>query len=208
MNGYYINLDHRTDRKIHFDKNVKSNPFFKNINRFSAIKESKGYIGCSKSHIGVLQKCLDIDGEYFMICEDDLQINNNESLENFITNFNKIKNVDKWDLITLTPYYCQLHHEQDNTMIQCNFIRLITSQTASGYIIKKNFIKILLDNFKYSMNKLSKGEQYSVYALDQYWKNLFRSHNIYAFKNTINTYNLHILLNYQNNLVIEMQRYF
>jgi glycosyl transferase, family 25 len=182
MNGYYINLDYRTDRKIHFDKNVKSNSFFKNINRFSAIKESNGYIGCSKSHIEVLEKCLDKDGEYFMICEDDLQINNNESLENFITNFNKIKNVDKWDLITLTPYYCQPHHEQDNTMLQCNFIRLITSQTTTAYIIKKTFIKILLDNIKYSMNKLSNGED-NKFVIDQYWKNLFPSHNIYVFKN-------------------------
>ena len=46
---------------------------------------------------------------------------------------------------------------------------------------KKQFISILLENLKFSVNKLINGSKYSDYAADQYWKKLFPDHNIYMF---------------------------
>lgn len=182
MKGYYINLDHREDRKTHFENNIKSNDFFKNVERFTAIKGNPGYIGCSKSHIELLTKFLDEDGEYFMVCEDDISIINNKKFENFIIDFNKIKNTNNWDLITLTPYQSDNNIKQNNEMLQSNFMRLKSSQTTACYIIKKSFIKLLLENFKYSTENLIKSNNYPIYAIDQYWKRLFPIHNIYAYK--------------------------
>ena len=182
MKGYYINLDYREDRKTHFENNIKSNDFFKNVERFTAIKGNPGYIGCSKSHIELLTKFLDEDGEYFMVCEDDISIINNKKFENFIIDFNKIKNTNNWDLITLTPYQSDNNIKQNNEMLQSNFMRLKSSQTTACYIIKKSFIKLLLENFKYSTENLIKSNNYPIYAIDQYWKRLFPIHNIYAYK--------------------------
>ena len=42
MNGYYINLNHRVDRKNHMEKLIKNFEFFKNIERFEAIQNDNG----------------------------------------------------------------------------------------------------------------------------------------------------------------------
>ena len=55
MNGYYINLKHRTDRNKHFKENIQKYDFFKDLKRFDAIyDEDCGEIGCVKSHINAL----------------------------------------------------------------------------------------------------------------------------------------------------------
>ena len=58
-----------------------------------------------------------------------------------------------------------------------NFHRIIYSQTASGYIIKKSYIPKLLGSFIESAKVLKKiidlkdkSKQEDLYAIDQYWK--------------------------------------
>lgn len=182
MHGYYINLDHRTDRKQHFEQTIKVHPLLKDVERFSAIKGSPGYIGCGKSHIEVLKKLADKEGDCFLICEDDLQIINKISFTKFVTNFNKIRYAGEWDLITLTPFSPRVNYENDTIMQQCGFIKLDAAQTTTGYIIKKTFIKTLLDNFQYATCRLDEGKAYTTFAIDQYWKRLFRTHKVYCFR--------------------------
>ena len=73
-----------------------------------------------------------------MICEDDISITNNEFFNKFIISFDKIKDNDNWDLITLTPYFCHYNKKQNDLMIKNGFIKLISLQTISCYIIKNN----------------------------------------------------------------------
>ena len=98
MKGFYINLDNRTDRREHFE-NIS--PIFKDIERFPAIDYYPGYIGCAMSHIAVLKKGLDIEGEYIYVFEDDFMILNMNNFANFLNDFETI-DVD-WDVIVLTP---------------------------------------------------------------------------------------------------------
>ena len=100
IKGFYINLDSREDRKDHFENLKQKHPFFKGVDRISAIQDNNGAIGCGKSHIKVLTKCLDMDDDVFFVCEDDLTILNQEHLSTFISSLNLN---DEWDLITLTP---------------------------------------------------------------------------------------------------------
>ena len=60
-------------------------------------------------------------------------------------------------------------------------IAVKSAQTTSCYIIKKHFVKILLDNFKYAKMQLVNKKPYSTFAIDQYWKKLFLKYNIYTF---------------------------
>ena len=64
MEGYYINLESRKDRRKHIENFKKQYPFFKNIQRFNAIKHSNGAIGCTQSHLECLKKLKDTENEY------------------------------------------------------------------------------------------------------------------------------------------------
>lgn len=56
--AFYINLDHRTDRKEHVEKEL--NTIGIKAERFNAIKMENGAIGCSMSHLKLLQDALKI----------------------------------------------------------------------------------------------------------------------------------------------------
>jgi GR25 family glycosyltransferase involved in LPS biosynthesis len=173
--GFYINLDHRTDRKEHFE-NLKTNfPFLKNIQRLSAIHETNGAIGCGKSHILALEKCLEYDDDVFMICEDDLLISNNN---NFISFINTIDINADWDILTLTPRGDIIPNQE----LPNNYIRINNNQTTTGYIIKRNMIPILIINLKEAINGLTQDGKGLIYSIDQYWKRLQNDYKFYYYK--------------------------
>ena len=166
LKGFYINLDERVDRMKHFENLKVKYDFFKNVKRLSAIKNSNGAIGCGVSHVEALTKLLGYDDDYFMVCEDDLCILNDDNFNNFVKDFNNIKD-EKWDIIVITP---------SGDKIPClphdNFYRIHNNQTTTAYIIKKTFIPVLISNFKESVIGLVKGGNPNTYAIDQWWKQL------------------------------------
>jgi GR25 family glycosyltransferase involved in LPS biosynthesis len=179
MKGFYINLDERSDRMQHFENMKVKYDFFKNIERMSAIKNSDGAIGCGMSHIKALTKLLEYEGDddhYFMVCEDDLCILNNNNYDKFVNDFYNMKD-KKWDIIVLTPRGDKMpdppHH---------NFYRIHNNQTATAYIIKKTFISILITSFKQSIIGLLKGGNPNTYAIDQWWKRLQDEYVFYYYK--------------------------
>ena len=178
MKGFYINLDTRTDRKNHIENSIKKLPFFENIERFSAIKNLRGDIGCSMSHIRCLSMLLEKDEEYYMIIEDDFCILEKSYFDSFVKDFNNIKDSNDWDIITLTP--------RGNTKIKnylSDFHRIEENQTATGYIIKHKFIKTLLEVYKEGILGLMNNKDPNKYALDQCWKPLQEKSNFIYYKN-------------------------
>lgn len=168
LKGFYINLDERVDRMKHFEHLKVKYDFFKNIQRLSAIKNSNnGAIGCGASHIEALTKLLGYDDDYFMVCEDDLCILNDDHFNNFVKDFDKIKD-KKWDIIVITPS----GDEMPGGQVVHNFSRIHNNQTTTAYIIKKTFVPILISNFKESVIGLIKGGNPNTYAIDQWWKRL------------------------------------
>ena len=69
----YINLDHRTDRNEHMKRMTKT--FRDKVSRFSAIRNERGIIGCSMSHIEVLKIAIRENYENILILEDDAEWN-------------------------------------------------------------------------------------------------------------------------------------
>ena len=179
LKGFYINLDERVDRMQHFENMKLRYDFFKNIERMSAIKNNNGAIGCGISHVNALTKLLEYDGNdnYFMICEDDLFILNRNNYDNFVKDFENMKDKN-WDIIVITPHGDKMqsvtpHH---------NFYRIHNNQTTTGYIIKKTFIPILITNFKQSIIGLLKGGNPNTYEIDQWWKQLQDKYTFYYYK--------------------------
>ena len=118
-------------------------------------------------------KCLEIakkrDYDYVFICEDDIHFKNpdllKQNLEKFYTN-TKIN----WDVLIIggnnaRPY--QIVEEYCSRVFYC--------RTTTGYIVKKHMYDILLENFKESVEKLTKDsskESIKKNAVDMYWQRL------------------------------------
>tara|TARA_Y100000361_G_C11161608_1_gene347754 strand:- start:2351 stop:3004 length:654 start_codon:yes stop_codon:yes gene_type:complete len=163
----FINLETRKDRLEH-----ALNEFRKmNISaeRFDAIKNTIGAIGCTESHI----KCLEIAKErkykQVFICEDDIEFTNPELFKENLEKFNNNKKIE-WDILVIggnnAPPYQQ---------IESYCARVFYCRTTTGYIVKESMYDILLENFKESVSELKKdssAENKKIYALDMYWQKL------------------------------------
>jgi len=182
ISGYYINLNHRLDRKEHIENIIKNNLFFSNVNRMEGVLNDRGMIGCCLSHIKCLEKLLNKNENYYLVLEDDFTILDQKKFDNFVNDFEKIKK-DNWDVITLTPYG---KTEQKNFLP--NFNKIIDNQTATGYIIKHSFAKLYLVILKKSYAKMIKGmskkgkKGEELLVNDQCWKPLQKKYIFLYYK--------------------------
>lgn len=172
MNGLYINLSHRVDRSRHIEELKNKYPFFKNIERFDAISNKRGDIGCTMSHIKCLTQLLHLNKDYYLVMEDDFFIMNDINFQKFESCFEQIKDNDNWDVLTLTP--------RGDTIVKnylLDFNKVVNNQTATCYIVKHKFIEILLSSYKKGLLGLMNNEDPNINALDQCWKPLQHTHN-------------------------------
>lgn len=164
---YYINLDHRTDRNEHILKLLNEIGIDLSIvKRISAIfNPNNGALGCSLSHIKVLEEFISSKYETCLIIEDDLDIYNPS---NFKDDINKIfiNNID-FDIIQISANI--LKSSDSNYDFLC---KIEDSQTTSGYIVNRKFANTLLENFKESANSMVTYNKQHNNCLDIYWKKL------------------------------------
>ncbi len=173
---YYINLEHRTDRNMHMINQFAQYDI--SLNRINAIYNNNGAIGCGLSHIKTLKEALLNDNDYSIIMEDDFYIFDHNVYKQFILDFNSIRNNTNWDMIVLTPRGKTVSNDCIN-----KFKRIIDNQTATGYIIKKDLIPILIDNLKEAVYGLMQGKDPNIYAIDQYWKQMQLKYKFYYYEN-------------------------
>lgn len=174
---YYINLSHRTDRKIKFEKQMSN--FDISCTRIDAIFNASGSIGCGLSHIKALTNASTNNSDYSIICEDDLFIFDNQRFIDFNASFEKIKTNNSWQVIVLTPRGTTIAGSDEMNL--AGFKRIHENQTATGYIIKNSFIPILINNLKEAIIGLMNGLDPNIYAIDQYWKKLQDEHYFYYY---------------------------
>ena len=183
MFGYYINLDTRLDRKEHINANViKRYPFFKNVQRINAVYHRNGALGCALSHQYALKKFIyELNQDFLMIIEDDLVILNESNFLAFCKDFESIRNSDKWDIIVFTPRGDRVPGDKEIT--EHHFQRIRNNQTTTGYIIKRAFAEVLLQNISESIRLLQNGVELDTCAIDQYWKRLQDTYRFYYYQN-------------------------
>ena len=186
---YYINLEHREDRKDEFLSNFSSideNRIFR-IN--ASYEKSNGALGCLKSHINALETALENNKssgkeENILVCEDDFYIKD-------IFYCNRImdyafKTLPHWDVIMLA------HNTHDSVDTEYKtdkgekIIKIKHSATGSGYLMKKSYIKRLLEIFKSDHEKFLKSNEWkSDYCNDVSWVPLQQKDEWFAFVPTI-----------------------
>ena len=113
---------------------------------------------------------------YYMILEDDFFVLNEENFQSFTEAFEKVKE-DTWDIIILTP------RGTTYTKNICeDFHRVVENQTTTGYIIRHEFISVLLPVFENSVKFLESGGNPDLWALDSCWKPLQQYTQFWYFK--------------------------
>ena len=157
----YINLKSRPDRRKHVEQQLKL--IGVNANRFEAIKNKNGAIGCSLSHL----KCLSIAKEnnwpHVMIVEDDIQFLD-PSL--FIRQFHKfIDSGISYDVILVAGNNIPPYEKVNDSSI-----KVTRCQTTTGYIVKQPYYDTLINNMKTGVLRLMKEPlNHRLYAIDKYW---------------------------------------
>lgn len=166
----YINLKHRTDRNEHILNEIHKicNDDSK-IYRIDAIKNDNGALGCGLSHIKALEFVLQNEWKTVLILEDDFTFKSNEINE-------KIKLLFDYDFDMGLLSHNFLKYSDINNDIK----KVLYAQTTSSYIIKREYISILLQNMSEAMNDMIKNGRKHENSLDIYWTKLQPIHNWYA----------------------------
>ena len=151
----YINLEERKDRQKSIEYELRFiNP--DKIIRFNAIKEENGMIGCTKSHITVLEMAIQNNWKNCLILEDDM------IWKNFDSNYPVLEKLieNDYDVIILGGIYLQYN----KTTLKCNH-----AITTTAYLINNSYYSKLLQNFKDGLELRSKcSETDNTYNLDEY----------------------------------------
>jgi hypothetical protein len=142
---YYINLDHRTDRREEIEKVLDdlSCPSEKR-ERISAVQHSQfGTLGCTKSHIMALEKFIESGLEICLILEDDFIYEDPERFNKLIQYI--FENKVQFDLIQLSYNHNGLQSsETEHSLLR----KVHKSGTISGILVHRDFAPKLLANYK------------------------------------------------------------
>jgi len=173
----YINLDNETERREKIEKDLSVLSPNKVV-RFSAIRDSPGHIGCSKSHIACIEMAIKNKWKNVLIVEDDAMWNNyDEGVDTLIK------------LVTEHPDYDVITLGNVGAVFDKNTFKLESGQTTTAYLVNQHYYERLLENFKEGLSKLlitkelktyKEQEPYNYkYCIDQYWKKLQKTDNWY-----------------------------
>lgn len=161
IHTFYINLEHRVDRKIMVEEQLQLIGL--PVNRFNAIKMQNGAVGCSMSHLKCLQLALKNNWDHVFICEDDITFLNPELFKKQLNTF--LQTHDKWDVILFAGNIIPPYKLIDETCIKVE-----KCQTTTGYLVNGHYITKLMNNIKMGITNLIKNpKNHILYAIDKFW---------------------------------------
>jgi glycosyl transferase family 25 len=160
--AFYINLEHRVDRKNQVEEELKTIGI--KAERFNAIKMENGAIGCSMSHLKLLQDAVNNKLDHILILEDDITFLQPEVFKTQLNKFFELHG-NNWDVILLAGNNMPPYKTIDDTCIQVS-----RCQTTTGYLVNGHYIKVLMQNVKLGLtNLISKPSEHSKFAIDKFW---------------------------------------
>lgn len=169
MSVVYINLDHRVDRRMHVETQLKSIGI-ENAERFKAIKHDNGALGCSMSHLKCIENAKKNNYKYLMVCEDDIEFTDPVL---FTTKLNSFLNSNiEWDVILMAGNNMLPYVPENNFCI-----KVLNCQTTTGYIVKNEYYDKLIKNYKDGIERLIETNNHFNYNIDKYWFRLQRKDN-------------------------------
>lgn len=169
--AFYINLDSRPDRKQHVENQLSIVKI--KAERFKAIKLTNGAVGCSMSHLKILETAKQKNWDHVLIIEDDIKFLQPEIFINQLNLF--LEKHKKFDVLLIAGNNMPPFTQIDNCCIKVS-----ACQTTTGYLVQKHYFDILIKNIREGIKKLMREpEKHILYALDKYWFKLQRQDNWY-----------------------------
>jgi GR25 family glycosyltransferase involved in LPS biosynthesis len=156
--GFYINLERSTERKNKIENQINVYKI-ESLERFNALEDNWKQYSCTKSHLAVLENCIQNGYETVFISEDDFDIRDelyypiSDDKKYFEQQLTEViydtKNVD-WDIILLG-----CNPKSFLIPVTENLAQVHKSTGAWAYIIKKRAIKYILENLNYQKDLLA-----------------------------------------------------
>lgn len=149
----YINLEKRPDRRKHMETNVRNKLSLspQTFVRQEAVDWSPGFTGCTRSHVLALKQAQFLwpNASHVVIMEDDFDLSETSQAFHRRLDQGWEKN-PKFDVLFLAMNPIRLK-KQDKDSGLC---RVFQALCMSGYIIRKDYIPILLhDMFEESLKQ-------------------------------------------------------
>jgi glycosyl transferase family 25 len=176
QHAVYINLDRRTDRRAEFESECQRMGF--HVDRFPAVAEQPGFLGCHKSHLAVLRMARDNDWDHVLIFEDDFQfLVSPTEFQSLLSEF--FSSGIEYDVVMLS--YNIQRQEPHNALLG----KVLEAQTASGYLVHKRFYNTLIQNLEYHLPLLESTGAHWLHLNDQCWKSIQAEAKWYYFTTRI-----------------------
>jgi len=169
--AFYINLETRPDRKSHVEQQLRLIGI--KAERFNAIKLKNGALGCSLSHLAILENAKKNNYEHVLIVEDDILFTKPLI---FQFQFNKfLSNHNEFDVVLIAGNNLPPYEKIDETCIKVS-----QCQTTTGYLVQNHYFDTLIANFREGIQRLMlEPEKHHLYAIDKYWFSLQNKDNWY-----------------------------
>ena len=162
--AFYINLLSRPDRKDYVETQLSNIGI--EAERFNAIGMKNGAIGCSISHLKLLEMAKENNWEHIFIVEDDILFTKPAIFVKQLNTF--LSTQPNFDVLLLAgnnipPY------ERVNDFC----VKVFHCQTTTGYLVKQHYYDTLIQNYKNGILHLMKEpHNHILYAIDKYWFHL------------------------------------
>ena len=170
-NIFYINLEKRSDRKDHVEKELKKIGW-NNYTIFNAIKNKNGKLGCSLSHLKIIQDAKKNNLPYVVIIEDDIKFTNPEL-------FQKMLKIFLDEKIDYDVYLIAGNLRGRSYRIRESILKVEKSFTTTGYIVNSHYYDKMIENISEGIKNLIKEPNNGYFAIDTYLMKLQEKDNWY-----------------------------
>ena len=127
------------------------------------------------SHIALFKLAKEKDLDYIVIVEDDIKFTNMELFQTQLKKF--LDNKIQYDVLFLGG---NLLRYPPYRPVGDFAVRAFNCQTTIGYVVKKHFYDIIIENFEVGLSKLLEyPEEHRQYSCDIYWKCLQQIYSFY-----------------------------
>jgi hypothetical protein len=162
----YLNLDRRSDRRAQFEQQMQrlGRVAFR---RFPAVPTDPGMLGCSLSHLSVLESWDATPGRMLLVCEDDAQfLAPRATIDALIEEFAAGPELSVLALANNTAWHLPL---TDRLAVSADI------RTTACYVVKPEAVGDLAAAARRSCELLEQGERPEVAAVDVVWRQVQRT---------------------------------
>jgi CDP-Glycerol:Poly(glycerophosphate) glycerophosphotransferase len=162
----FINLASRKDRMVRMVRQLRALGVPKEkVLRFEAIRHQQGFIGCTQSHIAVLEMAQDNGWERVLILEDDFAFHEGAENAQHINRYFSALASSSWHVAFLAANYHRVTPLQSVDYL----VRVTKAWCACAYLVNRSYYATLLHHYRSALFAQLQGGAPQQCALDVHW---------------------------------------